>query len=144
MADTALTTGHAQQLQKVEEASELSLLEFESPSAALTTTPPIGAARSVTWVLAIMVIALLVAAGLIPMEVRVTATGRVIATADTIVIQPFDPSIIHSINVTRGADRACGRRARPARPDLRRFGHAVRSRVTWIPTRPRWTSSRPS
>lgn len=73
-----------------------------SPSGALTTTPPIGAARSVTWVLAILVIALLVAAGLIPMEVRVTATGRVIATADTIVIQPFDPSIIHSINVREG------------------------------------------
>ena len=86
--------------------AQISILEFESPSAALKTVPAIGAARSVTWVLAALVIAMLLAAGLIPMEVRVTATGRVIATASTIVIQPYDPSDHPLDQCSRGPDRA--------------------------------------
>jgi hemolysin D len=102
MAETAISSGHRQQLQKIEAASEHSLVEFESPSAALTTTMPVGSARSVSWVLAFLILGLLAAASLIPMDVWVTATGRVISTADTIIIQPYDPSIIRSINVREG------------------------------------------
>lgn len=102
MANTALTAGRAQQLQKLEEASALSVLEFESPSGALMTVPVVGSARSVTWLLAVMVIALLAAATLLPMNMQVTATGRVIPTAESIAVQPLDLSIVKSINVREG------------------------------------------
>ena len=86
----------------LEEASALTVLEFESPSAALMTTPVIGSARSVTWVVAMAIVAMCAAAVFIPIEMQVTATGQVIATDDTILVAPYDASIIRSINVNAG------------------------------------------
>jgi hemolysin D len=102
MATTALTAGRAEQIQHVEDVSALAVLEFESPSAAIVQTPVIGSARSVTWVLAVMIIALVAASAFIPVDMQVSATGRVIPTADTIVVQPYDTSIIRTINVREG------------------------------------------
>ncbi len=102
MAENALTEGRSKELQSIEAASAVSVLEFESPSGVLMHVQPVGSARSVSWVLSIMVVALLVVAALFPIDMDVVATGRVISTADTIMIQPYDPSIIRSVNVHEG------------------------------------------
>jgi hemolysin D len=78
------------------------LLEFYSPTAAIIAQPPQGPARAVIWSISLMVAALGVAAGTIPIDKVVTAQGRVVATDSSIVVQPLDISIVRSINVKEG------------------------------------------
>ena len=79
-----------------------SLLEFHSPSAALAVTPVQYGARSVTAVVCTMVAACFAAAGLIPVDKVVTASGKVVAETASTVVQPLEIAIVRSVDVREG------------------------------------------
>ena len=78
------------------------LLEFHSPSAGVIATPIRRGARSVIGIVTAMVATFIAIATLCPLNRVVTGTGVLSAVDRTIVVQPFDPSIIHSIDVHEG------------------------------------------
>ncbi len=78
------------------------LLEFQSASAGLLATPVPRSARSVVWIVCALFVAVLVTMGLMPIDKVVTAQGKVVARAPTIVVQPLETAIVRSINVTEG------------------------------------------
>lgn len=82
--------------------SEPALLEFHSPTGALTMTPVLRAARGTTWVVCSLAIACIGAAGLIPIDKVVTAQGKVVAQSATSVVQPLETAIVRSIDVREG------------------------------------------
>jgi HlyD family secretion protein len=77
-------------------------LEFESPSAAIIATPVPPLSRATNLFVFLLVVSTLVASGAIPVDKIVTANGKLVADAPNIVIQPFDPAIVDSINVKKG------------------------------------------
>jgi hemolysin D len=89
-------------LSRAERAQLPSLLEFQSPSAALLHTPVRGPAKTVIWTVASLFVSCAAAAGLIPIDKVVTAQGRVVAITPTVVLQPLETSIVRSIAVTEG------------------------------------------
>jgi HlyD family secretion protein len=78
------------------------ILEFQMPSTTVTTAPVPRSARGIVWVIASMFAAVLLAMGLIKVDRVVTAQGRVISQAPTLVVQPLDASIVRSIDVHEG------------------------------------------
>jgi hemolysin D len=80
----------------------LAILEFESPTAAVIATPVPLAARSTTMLVAIMVALLLIVAATVRISKVVTAQGKLVSTAPTIVMQPFGTAIVQSIDVHEG------------------------------------------
>jgi HlyD family secretion protein len=89
--------------EKRQDAAALpSLLEFHSPSAALSVTPVMFAARGTTLVTCSLVAACFAAAGLIPIDKVVTAQGKIVAENPTSVIQPLETAIVRSIDVREG------------------------------------------
>ena len=78
------------------------LLEFHSPSAAIAAMPPTASARYITWVVSSMAVASVLMMALFPIDKVVTATGALVSSEPTIVVQPLEASIIHSINVHEG------------------------------------------
>ncbi len=77
-------------------------MEFYSPSAALIASRPQGSARGVIWTVASLFVACAAAAALIPIDKVVTAPGRIVATSNTIVVQPLETSIVREIDVQEG------------------------------------------
>ena len=80
----------------------LAALEFESPSAAIIATPVPALSRATNLFVFLLVVSTLVASGLIHIDKIVSASGRLVAEAPNIVIQPFDKSIVESIYVRKG------------------------------------------
>ncbi|GBQ63745.1 major facilitator superfamily multidrug resistance transporter EmrA/FusE [Ameyamaea chiangmaiensis NBRC 103196] len=78
------------------------LLEFHSPSAALINTPPSATARYMGWLVSAMVIASVAAMSLFPLDRVVSTTGRLTPADNSLVVQPFETSIIRSIDVHEG------------------------------------------
>ncbi len=78
------------------------LLEFYSPSAGMAATPIRPAARSTTLIVTGLLASLIVIASVAPLDRVVTGQGTLAAIDSTIVVQPFDQSIVHSINVREG------------------------------------------
>src|ERR1700722_16164753 len=78
------------------------ILEFQWPSTAIVNAPIPRSARGITWIITSLVVALIVVAGLIPIDQVVTATGIVVSRSPTIVVQPLDMSIVRSIDVREG------------------------------------------
>ena len=78
------------------------ILEFESPSAAVIATPPLRLTRGTAWIVSLMVISVIAVSGLIPVDIVVTGTGKIVSTAPTIVVQPLDQAIVRSIDVHVG------------------------------------------
>ena len=78
------------------------LLEFHSPSAALTLSPVRGPARGVTWAVCALAAACAGAASLIPVDRVVVAQGRVVAVRPTAVVQPLETAIVRAIHVREG------------------------------------------
>jgi hemolysin D len=101
MATTTLVPSR-RQLRVAEQANSAALLEFESPTAAIIATPVVPGARGTIWVIASMFLACLVAAAVIPVSKTVTGTGRVVSAAPNIIVEPWETSIINSINVNVG------------------------------------------
>ncbi len=78
------------------------LLEFHSPTAALTVAPALHGARGTVWVVCSLAAACIGAAALIPIDKVVTSQGKVVAQSATSVVQPLETAIIRSIDVKEG------------------------------------------
>lgn len=78
------------------------LLEFHSPSNGLIAMPVRPAARNMTLLMTGLVAMFLLIATFAPLERVVTGAGMLSSVDSTIVVQPFDQSIIHSIDVREG------------------------------------------
>jgi hemolysin D len=78
------------------------ILEFQSPSAAIVAAPVPASARGVVWMITAMFVCCVVAMGLIPIDKVVTASGKVVSQAATLVVQPLETSIVRSIDVKEG------------------------------------------
>jgi HlyD family secretion protein len=78
------------------------LLEFLSPAAAMAATPIPTAARGIIWMVASLFAACLASLGLIQVDRVVTAPGRVVAKAGTIVVQPLETAIVRAVAVHEG------------------------------------------
>ncbi|MDQ2804678.1 MAG: HlyD family type I secretion periplasmic adaptor subunit, partial [Pseudomonadota bacterium] len=78
------------------------LLEFQSPSTAIISTPVPPIARRLAWIICSMFAALVIAAGLIRVDEVVTATGAVVSRAPTLVVQPLETAIVRSVDVHVG------------------------------------------
>jgi len=81
----------------------LAVLEFESPSAAIIASPVPALARAINLLVFLLVVSVLVASALIRVDKIVSAKGKLIADAPNIVMQPFDQSIVESIDVRKGS-----------------------------------------
>lgn len=84
------------------------VLEFLSPSAAMVEMPVPRLARGLIWVVGSMLAAWLAALGLIHVDRVVTAAGRVVSKAPTIIVQPLDTAIVRSIEVREGQEVRSG------------------------------------
>lgn len=78
------------------------LLEFFSPSAGLIATPVRPAARSTIFIVTTLFAVFLLIAVFCPLNRVVTGAGALTAVDSTIVVQPFDQAIVHSIAVHEG------------------------------------------
>ena len=87
---------------QAETAPLTTLLEFQSPSAALAVAPVRVGARGTTWVVCSLVAACGAAMGLIPIDKVVTAPGRIVSEAPTVMVQPLETAIVRSIDVREG------------------------------------------
>jgi Biotin-lipoyl like len=75
----------------------------ECPSLALTiAAAQAGTRRGIIWMITSMVVILVVAAGVIPIDQVVTARGIVVSQSPTILVQPLDTAIVRSIEVREG------------------------------------------
>lgn len=83
-------------------ATSPAVLEFESPSAAIIATPLPPLSRSISLLIFLLVISVLAATALIRIDKIVSAQGKLIADSPNIVIQPFDQTIVESIDVKTG------------------------------------------
>ena len=79
-----------------------SLLEFHSPSAALAASPVRLGARGTVWVVCTLAAGCAAAMALIPIDKVVTAQGRVVSEAHTVMVQPLETAIVRSIDVREG------------------------------------------
>ena len=80
----------------------LAALEFESPSAAILATPVPSLSRATNLLVFLLVVSMLVASALIHIDKIVSASGKLVAGAPNIVLQPFDQTIVESIDVRKG------------------------------------------
>ncbi|WP_246164421.1 HlyD family type I secretion periplasmic adaptor subunit [Blastochloris sulfoviridis] len=80
----------------------LAVLEFESPSAAIIAkrVPPLS--RAINYLVFLLVVSLLAASGLIQVDKIVSSSGKLVADAPNILLQPFDRAIVESIEVKKG------------------------------------------
>ena len=78
------------------------LLEFHSPTAALTVAPVLHGARGTVWVVCSLAAACIGAAALIPIDKVVTTQGKIVAQSATSVVQPLETAIVRSIDVKEG------------------------------------------
>ena len=78
------------------------ILEFLSPAAAIAATPIPRAARGMIWMVGSMFAVFVAALALIDVDRVVTAAGRVVSKAGTIVVQPLETAIVRSIDVREG------------------------------------------
>lgn len=78
------------------------LLEFHSPSAGVIATQVKPAARSMTLVITFLLFGFVMIATFAPLDRVVSAEGTLSPLDPTIVVQPFDQSIVHAIDVHEG------------------------------------------
>src|SRR5262245_54490111 len=78
------------------------LLEFEVATTALLAAPVKPAARGILWTVISLVAACATAAALVPIDMVVTAPGRVVALQPTVVVQPLETAIVREIDVREG------------------------------------------
>ena len=79
-----------------------SLLEFHSPSAALSHVRAQSAAKGTMWVVVTLVAACFGLAYFIPIDKVVTAGGKIVALTATSVVQPLETAIVRSVDVREG------------------------------------------
>jgi HlyD family secretion protein len=84
------------------------ILEFQWPSTAIINARVPLMARGIVWIMASMVVTLIVVSGMIPVDRVVTARGIVVSQSPTILVQPLDTAIVHSIDVQEGQRVSAG------------------------------------
>ena len=102
MAKFAASFGDSRRTSPLQELTTSAILEFESPTAALLATPVQLAARRITWIVVSLLPVFIGALGFIPVDVVVTAPGRVVSLQPTVVVQPLETSIVRAIHVHEG------------------------------------------
>jgi HlyD family secretion protein len=80
----------------------LAVLEFQSPTAAILATPMPRIARYSNYIVTALVFTTLTASGVMRVDKIVSATGKLVSSAPTVVVQPFVTSIVQTINVSEG------------------------------------------
>lgn len=85
-----------------DEPMSLAVLEFQSPTAAILARPMPRLARHANFVVTALVFTTLAASGIMRVDKIVSATGKLISSAPTVVVQPFVTSIVQTINVQEG------------------------------------------
>ena len=78
------------------------ILEFQQPSTAIVNAPVPRAARGTVWIVSSMVAALVLVAGVLPVDQVVTARGLVVSQSSTVLVQPLETAIVRSIDVSEG------------------------------------------
>jgi len=84
------------------DATAVAVRSFESATAEAIATSEVRSERTTIWVLAAFVLAFVVFISVFKLDRIVRATGRIVPTAGTITVQPFDKSIIKTTLVTVG------------------------------------------
>ena len=84
------------------------ILEFQRPSTAIVNAAVPKSARGLIWIIASMVVALVVTAGILPVDQVVTARGLVVSQSSTILVQPLETAIVRSIDVREGQQVKAG------------------------------------
>ena len=101
----ALTVGKSlkgRNLRRQEENEIPSLLEFHSPTAALTVAPVQAGIGNTALITSTLIAACFLAAGLIPVDKVVSAQGKVVSESANSVVQPLETAIVRSIDVQEG------------------------------------------
>jgi type I secretion membrane fusion protein, HlyD family len=80
----------------------MAVLEFESPSAAVIATPVPALSRATNLYVFLLVVSALAASAVIHVDKIVSAKGKLVSAAPNIVMQPFDQTIVESIDVRKG------------------------------------------
>jgi HlyD family type I secretion membrane fusion protein len=99
---TGQTKWPLKQLWQKPEPTSRALLEFQSPTASLLALPVSAGARSMLWIMASAVVLTAGVLNILPVNMVVSGSGRVVSTLPTEVIQPLETSIIRSIHVREG------------------------------------------
>ena len=84
------------------EPTHPTILEFESPTRSLISLPIPMSARIVAPLIAGVVVCTTIALAVIPIDIVVTAPGKLSSKSGTFVVQPLDTSIVRRINVHEG------------------------------------------
>ena len=87
---------------KVDDPTLPAILEFQWPSTAIVNAPVPRSARGIVWIVASMVLAIVAAMAIIPVDQVVTARGIVVSQSPTILVQPLETAIVRSIDVREG------------------------------------------
>lgn len=89
------------ELQKTERATDYGI-EPASAAEELLHAEVEGGASKVVWLVSSLAAASLLAMWLVPVEVVVTAPGRVVSLEPTVIVQPLETSIVRAIEVEEG------------------------------------------
>ena len=84
------------------------ILEYQLPSTAIVNAPVPAMARWITWIIVSMVAVIGFAMSVIQVDKVVTAQGKVVAKAATIVVQPLETAIVRAIEVREGESVRAG------------------------------------
>jgi HlyD family secretion protein len=84
------------------DALPLAVLEFQSPTAAVIATPIPPLAMHSNSIITAMVFVALFLSAVMHVDKIVSAPGKLVSSAPTVVVQPFVTSIVQSINVEEG------------------------------------------
>jgi HlyD family secretion protein len=79
-----------------------SILEFQSPTAAVIAERPSVASRATIWTIGCAIVSSIAIMGVYPVDRVVAVPGKVVAKTANMVVQPLDTSIIRQINVREG------------------------------------------
>jgi len=104
MSSTALTTPTPGRWRRAEPTDPTlpAILEFQWPSTAVADAPVPRSARGIIWIVSCLVVAVVVLAGLIPVDQVVTTRGTVVSVSPNIIVQPLETAIVRSIDVRQG------------------------------------------
>jgi hemolysin D len=87
---------------RVPEPLPLAVLEFQSPTSAVIAMPiPVVARMTALWI-TLLVLSLLAVSAVMKVDKIVSAPGKLVSVASTIVVQPFATAIVQTINVQEG------------------------------------------
>jgi HlyD family secretion protein len=79
-----------------------SILEFQSPTAAVIAERPSVASRATIWTIGFAIVSSIAIMGVYPVDRVVAVPGKVVSKTANLVVQPLDTSIIRQIDVREG------------------------------------------